>query len=104
MGSAALTWKTAILAGQPSLTQLLRQTKTIAARLALHDVENWVEQELAGYAKDSEPPHYRRILSQSLEVYNAHRESWQFAGVLNLAFKASFTGSASPPKTCRPCG
>ena len=88
MGSALLNLQRAILAGQPSLTQLLRQTKLIAARLTLDDVEHWLDQELAGYVRTSEPPDYRRVFTQSLEVYNAHRGTWQFAGKLNFAFKA----------------
>ena len=88
MGSALLNLRRAILSGQPTLTQLLRQTKLIAARLSLGDVEHWADQELAGYASTSEPPDYRRVFTQTLEVYNAHRATWQFAGNLNYSFKA----------------
>lgn len=87
MGSGLLNLQRAVLSGQPTLTQLLRQTKLIAARLTLGDLEHWADQELVGYASTSEPPDYRRVFTQSLEVYNAHRTAWQFAGKLNFAFK-----------------
>jgi hypothetical protein len=88
MGSALLNLRRAVLSGQPSLTELLRQTKLIAARLALADVEHWADRELTGYTSSSEPPDYRRVFTQSLEVYNAHQAVWKFAGTLNFAFKA----------------
>jgi hypothetical protein len=88
MGSAVLTLQRAILAGQPSLAELLRKTKLIAATLTLADLEHWLDQELNGYARTSDPPDYRGVFTRSLEVYNAHRGVWQFAGKLNYSFKA----------------
>ena len=46
----------AIVSDQQSLTQLLRQTKLIAAKLNVEDVEQWVDLELNGYPKDADPP------------------------------------------------
>lgn len=88
MSSAVHGLEKAILEEQPSLTQLLRQTKGIAAKLRLEQVERWVDLELTGFAEDAEPPTYRKVLTQRLEIYNSHREVWQFAGNLNFALKA----------------
>jgi len=78
----------AITSGQQSLTQLLRQTKWVASKLNLADVEHWADLELKGYAEDAEPPGYRCIFIHSLEIYNAERDAWQFAGNLNFGLKA----------------
>jgi len=77
-----------ITSGQPSLSQLLRQTLLIAARLNLPDIQQWVDLELNGYADDADPPGYRKIFVHSLEIYNAERDVWQFAGDLNYGLKA----------------
>jgi hypothetical protein len=76
------------MAGQPSFTRLLVQTKMIAAKLNLEKVERWVDLELTGFADEAELPTYRKVFTQRLEIYNAHREVWQFAGNLNYALKA----------------
>ena len=78
----------AVLAGQPSLTVLLRRTMLIASNLNLQTVLPWVDQELTGFAEDIDPPNYRKVFTRRLEVYNAHRDAWQFAGNLNYALKA----------------
>jgi hypothetical protein len=77
-----------ITSGQPSLTQLLRQTQLIAARLNLQDIQHWADLELNGYADDADPPGYRKVFVHSLEIYNAERDAWQFAGNLNYGLKA----------------
>jgi hypothetical protein len=50
-------------------------------------VERWVDLELTGFAEDAEPPTYRKVLTERLEIYNSHRDAWQFAGKLNYALK-----------------
>ena len=87
MGSSVLNLQKAILAGEPSLTQLLRQTRRMAAKLKLETVETWVDLELTGFANALEPPEYRQVFTRNLEVYNAHRGAWQFAGNLNFSLK-----------------
>lgn len=87
MSSTVHNLQEAITSGQQSLTQLLRQTKLIAAKLNLEGVEEWVDLELSGYAEGTEPPDYRQPLTHSLEVHNASRGSWQFAGNLNYTLK-----------------
>lgn len=77
-----------ITSGQPSLTQLLRQTKWVAAKLNLADVQHWVDLELNGYADDADAPGYRKVFVHSLEIYNAERDAWQFAGNLNFGLQA----------------
>jgi hypothetical protein len=49
MSSAVHNLQQAIVDGKTSITQLLRQTKLIAAKLDLSDVEQWVDLELNGY-------------------------------------------------------
>jgi hypothetical protein len=88
MSSTVHDLQQAILDGQQPLTQFLRQTKLIAAKLNLEQVERWVELELAGFAEDAEPPQYRKVLTQRLEIYSSHRNVWQFAGNLNFALIA----------------
>jgi len=88
MSSAVHNLQKAIVGGKESLTQLLRQTKLIAAKLNLDDVEKWVDLELNGYPKGTEPPEYRNYCTHSLEVYNAYKSGWQFAGNLNVELKA----------------
>ena len=78
----------AITSGKKSLTELLRQTKWVAAKLNMEEVEQWVDLELNGYAESAEPPGYRKVFTRSLEIYNAGRDDWQFAGNLNFALKA----------------
>ncbi|HSY16677.1 MAG TPA: hypothetical protein VK815_00010 [Candidatus Acidoferrales bacterium] len=48
MSSAIHNLQMAIVDGKQSITQLLRQTKLIAAKLSLPDVEEWVDLELNG--------------------------------------------------------
>src|SRR4249920_1914914 len=88
MSASVHTLRDAITSGQASLTQLLRQTQLIAARLNVEDVGHWVALELKGYAQDVEPPGYRSVFTQSLEIYNSERDAWQFAGNLNFSLKA----------------
>jgi hypothetical protein len=49
MSSAIQNLQKAILDPNQSLTQLLRQTKLIAAKLNLAEVERWVDCELRGF-------------------------------------------------------
>jgi hypothetical protein len=69
MGSAVVDLQKAILAGNLSLTQLLRQTKVIAANLGLADVETWLDSELNGYPSGTEQPKYRKVQTASLEIH-----------------------------------
>ena len=71
----------AIVEGKLSMIQLLRQTKLIAAKLGLEDVEAWVNFELNGYPTDGsvEVPSHRIVKSESLVVHNPYR-GWQYAG------------------------
>lgn len=77
----------AICDGHHSLTQVLRLTHLIAAKLDLKDVEEWVDLELNGYPEDVEPPAYRNIHACGLEVYNAYRDAWLPAGDLKHPLK-----------------
>jgi hypothetical protein len=79
MSSAVHNLQKVILAGNQSLTQLLRQTKLIAAKLGLEDVEAWVDLELNGYSNEVEPPQYREFGTQTIEIRNPVR-GWEFAG------------------------
>jgi hypothetical protein len=88
MSNSVQTLREAITGGQPSLTQLLHQTKWVAAKLNLTDVQHWVDLELEGYPEDAEPPSYRKVFTHSLEIYNAERDAWLFAGNLNFALNA----------------
>src|ERR1035437_11183260 len=85
MSSAVHNLQKAIVSGNQSLTQLLRQTKLIAAKLGVEDVERWVDSELQGYSKDTDPPEYRKVFTAGLEIHNAYRGGWPFAGNLTLA-------------------
>ena len=89
MSSAVNDLQRAILGDQQSLTQLLRQTKVIAANLDLTDIKEWVHLELAGYPQDSEPPEYREFFAQTLECRHP-MYGWQFAGHLGIPIKARF--------------
>ncbi|SPE52204.1 conserved hypothetical protein [Verrucomicrobia bacterium] len=87
MSSALHDLQRALLGGQQPLTRLLRQTKVIATKLDLEETAQWVDLELTGFAEDAEPPTYRKVFTQRLEIYNSHRDLWQFAGNLNYALK-----------------
>src|SRR5262249_9708351 len=78
----------AIVGGRLSVSQLLIQTKWVAARVNLEDVERWADLELEGYAEDAELPNYRKVFTDRLEIYNVHREHWQSAGTLHYALNA----------------
>ena len=88
MSASAQNLQQANGSGRKSLARLLSQTKLIAAKLRVGEVEGWVDLELTGYAEGTEPPNYRRVFTQSLEIYNAYRERWQFAGNLHYALQA----------------
>jgi hypothetical protein len=79
MSSAIHNLQMAIVEGKQSLTQLLRQTKLIAAKLDLHDVEEWVDLELNGYPNDKDHPEYREVVSDRLLIHNPYR-GWTYAG------------------------
>jgi uncharacterized protein YajQ (UPF0234 family) len=87
MSSAVHDLQAAIVQGKQSLTQLLRQTKLIAAKLSLEDVEKWVDCELKGYPKGVEPPAYREFTTAHVEVRNPV-VGWKFAGQLELPLRA----------------
>jgi AbiTii len=87
MSSAVHSLQKAILAGNQSLTQLLRQTKVIAAKLGLEDVEAWVDLELNGYSDGTEPPQYREFATQAIQIRNPIR-GWEFAGHFHRKMKA----------------
>jgi hypothetical protein len=87
MSSAVINLQKAIVGGQQSLTQLLRQTKLIASKLNLEDIEKWVDLELKGYPDDVEPPDYRTFAGGDVQIHNPMR-GWLFAGQLNQQGKA----------------
>src|SRR5262245_19341091 len=88
MSSAVGHFQQAIVAGKPSLSNLLCHTKVIAAKLNLERVEQWVNLELSGFTDEAELPTYRNVLSNRLEIYNSHRDVWVFAGHLHYSLKA----------------
>ena len=69
MSSAIHNLQVAIVEGKQSLTQLLRHTKLIAAKLNLRDVEEWVDLELNGYPSDKEHPAYREVTTDGLLIH-----------------------------------
>lgn len=79
MSSAIRNLQNSIVAGNQSVTQLLRQAKLIASKLRLNDIEKWVDLELNGYSVESELPPYRYCTSSSIEVCHPFRK-WEFAG------------------------
>ena len=87
MSSAIHNLQKAILDPHQSLNQLLRQTKLIAAKLNLEDVERWVDLELKGYPDGTDPPKYREFTTQSVQIRNPSR-GWLFAGHLQNKMKA----------------
>src|SRR5580658_4244561 len=87
MSSAIHNLQKAILDANQSLTQLLRQTKLIAAKLNLADVEQWVDYELKGYPGDLKPPEYRRFQTSALQIHNPIH-GWQFAGNMRMSLLA----------------
>lgn len=87
MSSAVQNLQKAIVSGGKSLTQLLRETKLIAAKLNLEDVEQWVDSELNGYFDKAEPPPYREFSTQAIEICNPIR-GWEFAGHFHCKMKA----------------
>jgi len=88
MGSAVHNLQQAIVDGKTSVTQLLRQTKLIAAKLNLGDVEQWVDRELDGYPDGTEPPGYRQVATNSLLIHNPYR-GWQYVGDMQTMIPAS---------------
>lgn len=87
MSSAVNDLQRAIVDGQQSLTQLLRKTKLIAAKLGLEDVEKWADSELNGYSENSELPKYRHFVTTHIEIRNPVR-GWGFAGNFTSRIKA----------------
>jgi hypothetical protein len=85
MSSAVHSLQRAISDGSQPLIQLLRQTKLIAAKLGLSDVETWVDDELRGYSPDEKEkrPEYREVTTEGLEVFHPHY-GWRFAGNVGL--------------------
>ncbi len=83
MNSAVHNLQKAILDQNQSLTQLLRQTKLIASKLNLEDVEKWVDCELRGYPESIHPPPYRTVTTMHLETHNPVR-GWRFAGNVEI--------------------
>src|SRR4051794_24066400 len=87
MSSAVHNLQKGILDGQRSLTQLLRETKIIAAKLNLKDVEEWVDLELHGYPDGKERPAYREVTTDRLLLRNPFR-GWEHVGDVKRRFKA----------------
>jgi hypothetical protein len=83
MSSAVRSLQSAISEGRQSLTPLLRQTKLIAAKLNLPDVEKWVDKELRGYPTPAELPPYRKVRTLHIEIFHPYN-GWQLAGNLSL--------------------
>ncbi|HEV2694549.1 MAG TPA: hypothetical protein VG347_16770 [Verrucomicrobiae bacterium] len=82
MGSAINNLQMAVVEGKQPIIQLLRQTKLIAAKLGLADIEKWVDLELIGYPigdNGPEVPDYRIVTAESLMVHNPVR-GWQYVG------------------------
>ena len=82
MSSAVHNLQQAIMEGKTSITQLLRQTKLIAAKLDLGDVEQWVDLELNGYPDGQERPKYREVTTDKLMLHNPYR-GWEYVGDVN---------------------
>ena len=87
MSSAVHSLQKAILEGKKSLTQMLRETKLIAAKLSLSDVEQWVDFELNGYPDDAKPPDYRLFSAHQVQIRNPIR-GWEFAGHCQVRVRA----------------
>ncbi len=87
MSSAIQNLQKAILDANQSLTQLLRQTKMIAAKLNLTDVEKWVDLELSGYPPEIEPPAYRQFETEKLLMHNPYR-GWMYVDDLQVELRA----------------
>ena len=87
MSSAVHNLQQAIVDGKTSITQLLRQTKLIAAKLNLSDVEAWVDRELNGYGDGTDPPEYRQVSTNSLLIHNPYR-GWQYVGDMQVKIPA----------------
>jgi hypothetical protein len=79
MSSAVHNLQRAISNGSQPLVPLLRQTKLIAAKLNLVDVETWVDHELRGYPSSKKLPDYRQVHSGRLEMYHPIYH-WRFIG------------------------
>jgi hypothetical protein len=79
MSSAVHNLQMATVEGKQPLAQLLRQTKLIAAKLSLRDVEEWVDLELDGYPSDKELPEYRTVSTDKLMLRNPYR-GWEHVG------------------------
>jgi hypothetical protein len=87
MSSAIHSLQKAISEGNAPITQLLRQTKVIAAKLGAQDVEAWVDLELNGYPDGTQPPTYREFATQAVQIRNPIR-GWEFAGHFHQKMKA----------------
>jgi hypothetical protein len=87
MSSAVHTLQKAIAEGKQPVTQLLRETKLIAAKLGLEDMGKWVDGELNGYSSELEPPPYREFTTQAVEICHPAR-GWEFAGHFHMKMKA----------------
>ncbi len=87
MSSAVQNLQKAIVNSNQTVTQLLRQTKLIAAKLNAGDVEKWVDHELNGYPAGTEVPQYREFSTNSVQIRNPIR-GWEFAGHFHRKIKA----------------
>lgn len=79
MSSSVENLQKAIVQGNQSLSQLLRQTKLIAAKLGLQVVEKWADLELNGYFAHTDVPEYRELTTETVTVYHPYR-GWIYAG------------------------
>src|ERR1043166_7010701 len=71
-----------ILDSKKSVTEILRTTKLISAKLGLRDISEWVDAELGGYTDSLKVPAYRQISGGTLQVYNPYH-GWLLAGQLS---------------------
>lgn len=83
MSSAIQSLQKAIVEGKQPLTQLLRLTKLIAAKLNVTVVEEWVDLELNGYPAGKRPPQYREVTTDRLMLHNPYR-GWEHVGDVRL--------------------
>jgi AbiTii-like protein len=68
-----------ILNSKKSVTEILRTTKLISAKLGLSDISQLIESELSGYTDLAKVPAYREISGGNLYYFNPVR-GWCFAG------------------------
>src|SRR6266446_3531222 len=68
-----------IVSRAKSVTEILRTTKLISAKLGLTDIATFIDRELNGYNDIKTLPAYRRVQGGTLYIRNPVR-GWQMAG------------------------